>query len=182
VGEFRAYPQPTPGSFSRLVDETTRCESPHHRTACRKLRFASRYSLLRLEIPLLSHKAFGVPLRKAPPLALSGIFEQGNIPCYNRITVQPGKAMTVKEMGLAVATRRAFSLCGSKSSGRCLMVLRVDLDADIAATEFLRGNQRMPRGRDFSLSGAERFAYQALSFRSRIFPRQRPREWKHREA
>jgi hypothetical protein len=30
------------------------------------------------------------------PLALSGIFEQGNFPCYAATTVQPGKAMTVK--------------------------------------------------------------------------------------
>jgi hypothetical protein len=38
-----------------------------------------------------------------PPKALSrwrGIFEQGNFPCYDAITVQAGMPMTVKEMGL----------------------------------------------------------------------------------
>jgi hypothetical protein len=92
-----------------MVDKSTRRESPHHRTACLKLRFASRYSLQRLENPPLSHRAIDVPLREAPPLALSGIFEQGNFPCYNRTTVQAGMPMTVKEMRLAAATQRAFS-------------------------------------------------------------------------
>jgi hypothetical protein len=44
--------------------------------------------------------------------APSRIFEQGNGQGYTRRTVQPGKAMTVKEMGPAVATRRVFSPTG----------------------------------------------------------------------
>jgi hypothetical protein len=49
-------------------------------------------------------------MREALPLALSGIFKQGNVGCikrvcrglillYHRLTVRPGMAMTVKEMG-----------------------------------------------------------------------------------
>ena len=55
-------------------------------------------------------------MRKAPPLALSGIFEQGNFSrfrfhemCYDGVTVQVGKPMTVKEMGAAPETRRLLS-------------------------------------------------------------------------
>jgi len=54
-------------------------------------------------------------MREALPLALSGIFAQGNWQystcnlCYRALTVQPGTAMTVKEMRPVRATAPAFS-------------------------------------------------------------------------
>src|ERR1019366_9297786 len=70
---------------------------------------------------LTAHRA----MREALPLALFGVFLQGNLQrgrggsCYAANTVQPGTAMTVKEIGSASATGLAFSISDALLLVRC---------------------------------------------------------------
>ena len=96
-------------------------------------------------LPDKRNRAWVLSLGGFTPPNPRGVFEQGNwqLPCYNRGTVQPGKAMTVKEMNPPwLRSRRVFSSGQVEPRRRRPVVLCADFDAEGTATELLGSNQR----------------------------------------